>query len=207
MTRTILGVSILAVAALLSACDRHTASTSIPTSSSTSSPSSSPAARSVHHRATARTTLDPCQLVTRQEASALAGGSFGAGTKGGVPGGEKSCTYGANTTNVFTVNVAKAPSAAAAKADKAAFLAHLKANLQQLAHEGLTVTELPGFADGATFAKVHVSVGGITINGSAIGVLKGTVFFGFSDIIRGRAAAPSSTAMQSTAKIALTRLP
>ena len=202
MNRTTLVISLLAITTLLAACGVP-ANTPAPTSP----PTSPPAPTSVQQQATAPTALDPCLLVTSQEASALAGVSFGAGTEGGVPGGEKSCTYGAQTTNVFTVNVAQAPDADTAKADKAAFLADLQANLQQLTSEGLTVTQLPDFADGATFAEVHVSAQGITVNGSAIGVLKGTIFFGFSDIVMGNAAAPSSTAMQSEATTVLTRLP
>jgi hypothetical protein len=47
---------------------------------------------------------------------------------------------------------------------------------------------------------------GETINGSAIGVLKGTIFFGFSDVVMGNAA-PSSEALQSEAMTVIGRLP
>jgi hypothetical protein len=104
------------------------------------------------------------------------------------------------------VEVAQAPDEATAKAYKAQFLADLQANLSKLASKGLTATELPNFADGATIAQATINAGGKTINGSAIGVLKGTIFFGFSDVIIGKAA-PSSEALQSEAETVLGQLP
>ena len=74
----------------------------------------------------------------------------------------------------------------------------LEANAQQLASGGLNVTELPNFADGATMGLLNTSLEGTALNGSAIGVLKGTIFFGFSDVVKG-SAAPSSAAVQSEA--------
>ncbi len=158
-------------------------------------------------QATVKTQLDPCQLISSQEASALAGASFGTGVEGSTPGGLKTCTYGSQTTNVFTVDVVQAPDVNTAKVDKAQFLEDLQASLQQLTNEGLNVTQDPNFADGAVLATASVNGGGIIMNGSAIGVLKGTIFFGFSDIVVGGGAAPDTIALRSEATTVLGRLP
>src|ERR1700726_4854431 len=50
--------------------------------------------------------LDPCQLVTQQEASQLAGTTYAAGKKESISSASSMCTYGAQTLNVFTVEVA-----------------------------------------------------------------------------------------------------
>jgi hypothetical protein len=54
--------------------------------------------------------------------------------------------------------------------------------------------------------QLSTSVEGIPINGSAIGVLKGTIFFGLSDVVKG-GAAPSAAAVQAEATTVLGRLP
>ena len=164
-------------------------------------------ATSVPGQATIKTQLDPCQLISSQEASALAGASFGNGVEDTTSGGLKTCTYSSQTTNVFTVDVVQAPDVNTAKADKAQFLADLQASLQQLTNEGLNITQEPNFADGAVLADVSVNGGGIIMNGSAIGFLKGTIFFGFSDIVVGGGAAPDAKALHSEATTVLGRLP
>jgi hypothetical protein len=193
--RTILGVSALALAVLLSACS--------PVSSTLTPP---PAATSAPTQTATPTSLDPCVLIDSQEASTFTGASYGAGEEGTIPGGGKLCTYGSETTNMFTVEVAQAPDVDTAQNYKAQFLADLEANAQKLAIHGLNTTELPTFADGATLAQLSLNVNGIAISGSAIGFLKGTVFIGFSDVVRG-GAAPDSTAVQAEAEIVLGRLP
>jgi hypothetical protein len=150
--------------------------------------------------------LDPCAIITSDVASTLAGASFGEGEEDSTPEGLKICTYGAQTTNVFTVDVAQAADTDSASAYKAQFEADLQANAQQLAAEGLTTTELPDFADGAVAASLDVSVGGITISGRAFGFLKGTIFVGFSDVVRG-GTAPSLEAMQAEAQSIADQLP
>src|ERR1039457_4982289 len=64
------------------------------------------------------TNLDPCQLVTQDEASSLAGATFGPGKEESTGGG-KECVYGSQTTNVMDIIVAQAPDAATAQADYA----------------------------------------------------------------------------------------
>ena len=213
--QVLFGISMLILAALLSACSPSTNTPGTPTPTSVIGsvnipvPTASPAPTSLQQQAAATASfdpLDPCQLIDSQEASAYANASFGAGVEETISDGAKMCTYGAETTNVFLVEVAQAPDVATAKAYKADFLAMLQANAQQLASGGLNVTELPNFADGATMGQLSLTIARQTINGSAIGVLKGTVFFGFSDVVRG-GAAPSSTAVQSEATTLLGRLP
>jgi hypothetical protein len=102
------------------------------------------------------------------------------------------------------VEVAQVPDVATAKNYKAQFLADIQANMQELTSHGVTITELPNFADGATLAQLDLS--GISVCGSAIGFLKGTIFFGFSDEARD-GTAPSSQAVQAEATTVLGRLP
>jgi hypothetical protein len=227
--RTTLGACMLVLTAVLSACSSATSAitpvstvppasvqqntaapiqatippaTPVPQNTATPIP-----ATNVPGQATIKSQLDPCQLISSQEASTLAGASFGSGKEGTTPGGLNSCTYGSQGTNVFTVDVVQAPDVNAAKADKAQFLADLQASLQQLTDQGLNVTQEPNFADGAVLANASVNGGGITMNGSAIGFLKGTIFFGFSDIVLGGGAAPNSTALHSEATTVIGRLP
>jgi hypothetical protein len=224
LARATLSLCMLVITAVLSACSpsasnltpvstppatsvpQQTATANMPQQTATPNPTSTPQTTTTPQQATTKTQLDPCLLITSQEASTLAGSSFGSGKEGNTPGGLKSCTYGSQTTNVFVVDVVQAPDVDTAKADKAQFLADLQAQLQQLTDQGLNTTELPNFADGAILAQTSINNGAVTINGSAIGVLKGTVFFGFSDIVAG-GAAPNSTALQSEATTVIGKLP
>jgi len=148
------------------------------------------------------TAIDPCQLVTSDEASTLAGAQFGPGTEDTTEGNGRICTYGANTLNVFTVVVGEAPDAATAQAEKADF----KAQLEQTISKGVKVTELPDFADGAAIFGGSATVGGQKISASSIAVLKGTTFFAFSDVKLG-GDAPSNDALQAQAETCLGRIP
>jgi hypothetical protein len=145
-------------------------------------------------------------MITSQEASSLAGATFGEGKQDTTPGGGKMCTYGAGTANVFTVEVAQAPDVASAKKDVDEFKADLEANLAQLTSEGLTITQLPDLADGGILATAHVELAGTYFEGIAIGFVKGTTFFGFSDILRGQKA-PSEEAVRAEAEKVLAQLP
>jgi hypothetical protein len=195
------GISVLILAALLAACG---ASTPAPTPTlaiaPTPAPSDTPAVASTP------TPLDPCQLIDSQAASGLAGTTYGPGEESTTPEGLKICTYGAQTTNIFTVDVARAASVDEAKADKTDFLNMLQENLAQLTSQGIQVTELPDFADGATMGQVSVSTSAGTFNGSAFAFLKGTVFVGFSDIVE-NGPAPTPEALQAEATTVMGLLP
>jgi hypothetical protein len=155
--------------------------------------------------------LDPCQLVTQSEASTLAGVSFGAGTEQTTSGGAKMCLYGGQTRNVFMVEVAVAPDAATAQADWAQEEAKAQAGLQDLVtSSGGSVNlsagdiTLPG-ADKAATATASNTISGVLLSISAIYVLKGAVFFTFSDLVLGKPA-PALSAMAAQAQTVLTRI-
>jgi hypothetical protein len=222
LARTTLSIFVLAIAALLSACSTSTppgtsapqqivaSSTPSPTvalkPAATLSPTGTPTITSTLQVTSTATALDPCVLIPSQEASSLAGTSFGAGEEGTVSGGGRTCTYGSQSANIFFVEVVQAPDAATADAAQTQFVNDLQANLKQLTSEGLTFAPVPNFADAAITAQANINAGGVTVNGSAFGFRKGTIFFGFSDVVLG-GAAPTSDAMQSEATTVLGRLP
>jgi hypothetical protein len=222
LARTAVSISVLAITALLSACSTSTptvtsatqpaaafstpVATVTPNATVTSGPTDTPAVTSTPQQTAAPTSLDPCQLIPNQEASSLAGTTFGAGAEGSLPGGGKTCTYGSQSSNVFIVQVVQAPDAATANAAETQFLSDLQASLQQLSSEGLNVTQLPDFADGAVLAEASINAGGVSVNGSAFGFRKGTIFFGFDDVVLG-GPAPSGDALQAEATTVLGRLP
>jgi hypothetical protein len=148
------------------------------------------------------TALDPCQIVPASEASALAGTTFTAGVESVTSGNGKICTYGGQTLNVFEAIVGQAPDVATAQAGKAA----AEAAINQQAGGALKFIELPGFADGAAYVIGSLTISGQTFNGSAFYALKGTTFFGFSDLALGHAT-PTLAAMQAEAQTILGRLP
>lgn len=211
--------AVIVSAAALAAC-----SGSSPTASSAASASAASSAASVAASAAATpaptvteapsvaasseasanpTAIDPCQLVTADEASALSGATYSAGTET-TSGGANLCTYGGTTFNIFTVTVGQAPDEATAQAGETQFVSQL----QQVAANGLTVTQLPGFASNADAATIEgtVSTGTASVSVSAIYVLRGTTFFGLSDVVIG-GSAPSGTDMQAQATTVLGRLP
>ena len=214
------GISVLIVAALLSACMTPTpeatsvptvpAATSTPLPTATPQPTATPiptvaaVVKSTLPAAAVPTPLDPCQLLPSQEASTLTGASFGAGVEDTLDGGSKSCTYGANTTNVLYIIVAQAADVAAAEAAQQQFIDDIQANLQQMVSSGVTFSPVANFADAAIVATLNLSA--INVNGGAFGFRKGTIFFGFSDLVQG-GPAPSKDAMQAEATTVLGRLP
>jgi hypothetical protein len=191
------GLSLLPIAALLIACN---ALTSILPSTATSAPANTLAAT------VAPTALDPCQLVTSQEASSLAGTSFGAGREDTTSGGGKLCIYGYQTLNVFQVIVGQAPDVATAQADKQQFESEFLTQAHQSAAASLNVTQMPNFADGAVTMQGSLNLAGQTFSASAIDFLKGPVFVGISDVTAGNGA-PSTAALQAEATTVLGRLP
>jgi hypothetical protein len=233
LARTMLSISIVVISVVLSACSSSASkltpavtpppaiaplATAAPTTASalttTSVPQATaeptmvpvPASAGGAQPAVVSTQLDPCQLINSQAASTLVGTTYGAGKEVTTHDNLKICTYGGQTTNIFTVEVVQAPDEATAQADKAQFLADLQSNLKNLTDQGLNVTQLPNFADGAVEANADVSAGGASLSGSAFGFLKGTVFFGFSDVAIG-GKAPTDAAMQAEATTVLGELP
>ncbi len=181
--------------------------TSRPAAASTTA-ASTPAATTA--QAVSQTSLDPCQLVTRAEASALASATFGAGKEEAFGGGGKGCVYGAQTLNVLTVEVAQASDPAAAQAAWSTEQAKAQDALKQGAPAGAPVTlktaALSGLGDRAATATATAKIAGQTISISGIYVLKGAVFFAFQDLVLGRSA-PATGALSSEATTVLGRLP
>ena len=156
--------------------------------------------------------LDPCKLVTAQEASKLAGAAYGAGVEETADNGAKECIYGRQTLNVFIVMVNVAADPATAEADWAKTEADAQAGLEKLAStEGASLglhagkITLPGANEAAT-ASAGGPIGGHTLNVSAIYVLKGAVFFMFSDLLLDKPA-PAASALAAEAGTVLTRIP
>lgn len=223
MAKTTLTLCMLVITATLAACGTSSNSinptsaspstgasqplaTAIPAATSAPAATATPASSSVSNATAVSTQLDPCQLIDSQEASKLVGTTFGQGKEVTTHDNLKICTYGGQSTNILTVEVVQAPDVATAQADKAQFLADLQSSMQELTSDGLKVTQLPNFADGAVTANANVSSGGISMSGNAFGFLKGTVFFGFSDVAIG-GTAPTDAAMQAEANSVLAMLP
>ena len=91
------------------------AATASAASSAATPGSASPSAAS--SQSAVATSLDPCQIVPAAEASAVAGTTFGAGQEEPSGTDGKRCVYGSETTNVFSVIVGQADTAADAEAD------------------------------------------------------------------------------------------
>ena len=206
MSKTLL----LTLTALLAvtACGAPSQTSSNPSSNPASTPSAaaSPTPPSL-------ASLDPCKLVTAQEASKLAGTTYGAGVEETADNGARECIYGRQTLNVFMVMVNVAPDAATAEADWAATEADAQSGLQKLAGlEGASVSlhagniTLSGADEAATAAASGAIGGNHTLNISAIYVLKGAVFFMFSDLLLDKPA-PAASAMAAIAGTVLTRIP
>jgi hypothetical protein len=151
------------------------------------------------------TALDPCQLISAQEASALTGTTFGAGKAETLPGNTKMCTYGGQSKNVFEVMVAQAPDEATAKQQEAAAEADLQKNASQL-QQGMTLTKIPNFAPNTDAVLMELKPNPLGIGATALYLLKGTSFVGFSDLALG-GKAPSADAMKAEAMKVLAQLP
>ena len=117
------------------------------------------------------------------------------------------CTYGANTKNVFMVLVAIAPDVKTAQAAKLAAEQDLTDNAQGFGVP-VKVTGLPNFADNTdgVLLEGSASLGGQTIDGRGLYLLRGTTFVGFNDLVRGKPA-PSAADMATMATTVLTRVP
>ena len=193
--------SVAAVATAASA-----APTAPPSTAASNAPSAAPSAQAAATPGSTAvpTTIDPCQLVTAQEASTLVGVTFGAGKENTAQSNMKVCTYGSPTGNDFNVLVAVAPDSATAKKNEQL----AEAAMQKRAPAGFTVTMLAGFAPGvdATMARFSTSLLGKKVEGIGIYVVKGAVFFTITDVEVG-GSIPSATAMQAQAMTALGRVP
>ena len=151
--------------------------------------------------------VDPCQVVTEAEASTLAGASFGPG-KSETAGLSKRCTYGGQTLNVFTVEVAQATDATTAQAAWDQAVAQVNAALKQQLPAGVTLTvgntSVAGIGDKAAEISGTATIQGQTIGISGIYVLSGSRFFGFQDLKLGTP--PTAAVMEAQALTSLGRI-
>lgn len=218
MRRTAPALAVISSALLLTACSSPVTTSSssdaagpaaTPSAASaaaapSSAPGSAPASQS------GATSLDPCQLVTSSEASALAGTTFGAGKEETNGNNGKECVYGSQTTNVFTVEVGQDPNPAAAQADWSKERARAQRLLTKKLPAGISLSvnthDVSGLGDRAAVAAGSASAAGQTIGFSGIYLLKGATFVGFQNLLLGHAA-PSASAMEAEAQKALARVP
>jgi len=155
------------------------------------------------------TDIDPCQLITADQASALVGVTFGPGKESDNGKNVKICSYAGPGPNIFMVEVAVAPDVATAKAAEAAAQADLQSSASQQADLGLAVTQLPNFAPNTDAAMLQgeKSAGALSVAGRAMMVLRNATFFAFSDVAVGGGKPPSEQAMKDKANEILATLP
>jgi hypothetical protein len=163
-------------------------------SSTSTSPSSAPQG--------AANTIDPCQLVTQDEASALAHASFGPGRPGGN-NVRHECVYGEQTPNVLTVFVLQGASVGDAQAEWNQLLAEAKQGAGQAA-DLVTLTPDSDLADRAEW--VELDLASIHVSARGLAFLKGAVGVYMIDLVRD-STAPTRDAMTTQARTVLGRLP
>lgn len=149
----------------------------------------------------APTTLDPCQLVTQQEASSLAGVSFGPGKEGGN-GLRKECIYGAETPNVLSVYVVTAASEGDAQAGWNQLLSAAQQAAGQAAGE-IQLTSESGIGDRAEWAELNLAQ--IDVQARGLAFQSGVTGVYIIDVVRG-GAAPSRDSLSSEAQTVLGRI-
>ena len=195
------------MAATLAACHGNGKATADPTASSkrtTPRSSSTPTSTKATSPSGGKTTtLDPCQLVTREEASALAHATFGPGLEQGPPTARR-CVYGSQTTNVLTVVVAAASSDAAAQAHWNQLLTEAQQGVPAEAAGLVKMTPQSGLADRAEWVELDLSA--IHVSARGLVFLSGNVGVYMIDLVRD-APAPSRSALTQQAQTVLSRLP
>jgi hypothetical protein len=168
----------------------------------TTSPTTSPLPRITTSVQGRPSTLDPCQLVTQQEASTLAHAAFGPGQPGGNQVRHE-CVYGAQTPNVLTVYVIQGASTDDAQTEWNQLLAEAKQAAGQAANL-VQLTPDTGLANRAEW--VELDLGAIHVQGRGLAFLQGDIGVYVIDLVRG-GTAPSQPAMTAQAQTVLSRLP
>jgi hypothetical protein len=145
--------------------------------------------------------IDPCRLVTQQEASALTGATFGPGREESEAAGEKRCVYGYQTMNVFIVAVVQAATVAEAQSAKD----QIRAEAKQQLGAAVSLSRVAGLGDDAESLQGSGSLGGGTLSLGGIYVLRGRTGFALIDATAGHA--PGTGALTAQARTVLGRLP
>ncbi len=210
-------VAALAVTAACSSSSTtatSTTTTAAPQATTADTPSAAPAAVNTGEPSVSGTTaLKACDIVTASEAGALAGTTYGTGTEektgSGNSQGER-CTYGAQTKNVFFVQVGQADSAADAQAAFASEQARAEATLSQgfppeIPKPNLNTTNAAGVGDKAATVTWSGTFSGVTLSLGAIYALQGVNFLAFGDTKLG-SPPPSTSDMEAQAKTSLARM-
>jgi hypothetical protein len=158
------------------------------------SPSTTPTATASPSGTTA---VDPCQLVTPQEASALTGASYGAGKLEIDSAVSRRCIYGGQTKHVFEVIFVQGSSPDQVKA----YADALRAQAEQQLSATVAMSQLSGIGDDAE--SLHGTKSGIDMAG--LYVRQGLYGLALVDETSGHAAtiADLTTQMQTS----LGRLP
>lgn len=185
-----------------------------PDSSNPPNASPSPSAAQASPSASAApVTDDPCQVVTAQEASTLAGVTFGPGleeTTGSASDPGKRCTYGAHTKNVFFVQLGHGADASSAAAQWDKERAEVDSFVSDQLPNGLSlkesVSDVPGLADKATVVTGSAAISGQTVAATSIFLLNGASFVAFGDLVA-NAPAPTPADMETQAAVSLARVP
>ena len=174
-------------------------STSVAPSASTSA--SPPASEEPSLPSAVPTKVDPCQLVTQDEASTLAGATLPPGKGSTFENNGRICAYG-STAATFTVEVTQALDQATVDVAKQQVLKQL----QSAAGKGVKETQLSGIGDDAALITFSTKINGADLNGVAIYLLKGTYFVVLSDLGFAHPVA-TGDAMQAQAQTVVGRLP
>ena len=183
-----------------------------PVPSASSEPTSAPAseeASGTPEPTAVVTDIDPCQLVTSDDATAFTGVKMGAGKASTTEGNARICTYAGPGPNILMVEVAIAPDVATAKAAEKAAENDLDSQAQQNGADALKVTKMPGFAENTDAAMLEGggSGGGLTLAARAMLLLRATTFLAFSDVAVGGGKPPSAQQFQDEANTLLGKLP
>jgi hypothetical protein len=151
----------------------------------------------------APTSLDPCQLVTQQEASTLTGASYAPGKEeASADQARRTCIYGGQTPNVLMVFVVQAASEADAQSGWNQLLAQAQQAAGQAAGQ-IQLTAASGIGDRAEWAElnlaqVDVQARGLAFQSGATGVY-------IIDEVRG-GTPPSRDALTNEAQTVLGRI-
>jgi hypothetical protein len=183
-----------------------------PVTSAPASPSASPtptaSAPASPTGSASPTNLDPCQLVTQDEASTLAHATFGPGKEESTNGG-KECVYGSQTTNVMDIIVAQAADAATAQAVYATELGDAQNLIATRLPPGISVkldtANTAGVGDKASTVTGAETLLGKTISFTGIYVISGATFFTIGDLVLGTTP-PTTTAIQDQAQTVIGRI-
>jgi hypothetical protein len=180
------------------------------TASAAAATSSASAPAAASSSSSVATSLDPCQLVTSSEASALAHTTFGAGREEKTKGGGRICVYGYQTKNVFTIEVGQDKSSSDARKQWSKTEAQARTLLQKKVPAGITVNvqtaDVSGLGDRAATVYSKDDIAGHKFGISGIYLLKGATFVAFQDLLLGDSP-PSTSALQAQARTTLSRVP